>query len=216
MILLKFPPVLSRRPQFRPAFAAAAMLAALLAAGCAPAPTRPVAAADEGAQQAREGLLARQPDWGFRGRVALSQGGNGGNGGNAVIRWRQQGPDFDIELSAPVTAQSFRLHSQAGRISLEGLPGGTREGSDAETLLLEATGWRIPVAAMSAWARGARAPGSTAELGVDAQARPALLQQDGWTIEYRAWFEGAPPLPHKVVARQGEASVRLVVDAWEP
>ena len=40
--------------------------------------------------------------------------------------------------------------------------------------------------------------------------------QDGWTIEYRAWFEGAPPLPQKVFARQGEASVRLVVDAWEP
>jgi outer membrane lipoprotein LolB len=52
-------------------------------------------------------------------------------------------------------------------------------------------------------------------LGVDALSRPARLQQSGWTIEYRAWFDGEPPLPQKVYARQGEASVRLVVDAWE-
>jgi outer membrane lipoprotein LolB len=101
-------------------------------------------------------------------------------------------------------------------VTLEGLEGGARTGTDAEALLQEATGWRIPVGAMAAWARGARASGTASELGVDALARPALLQQDGWTIEYRAWFEGAPPLPQKVFARQGEASVRLVVDAWGP
>ena len=213
MISLKFPSIPSGPPQIRPAVGALAIATMLLAAGCAPAPTRPVAAADEGAQQAREALLARQPEWGFRGRVALSQGSNGGNAG---IHWRQRGADFDIELTAPITAQSWRLHSRGGQVSLEGLEGGARNGNDAEAMLLEATGWRIPVKAMSAWARGARAPGSTAELGVDPEARPALLQQDGWTIEYRAWFEGAPPLPQKVFARQGEASVRLVVEAWEP
>ena len=213
MISLKFPSILSGPPQIRPAVGALAIATMLLAAGCAPAPTRPVAAADEGAQQAREALLAKEPDWGFRGRVALSQGSNGGNAG---IHWRQQGADFDIELTAPITARSWRLQSRGGHVSLEGLEDGARKGDDAEAMLLEATGWRIPVKAMSAWARGARAPGSTAELGVDPEARPALLQQDGWTIEYRAWFEGAPPLPQKVFARQGEASVRLVVEAWEP
>jgi outer membrane lipoprotein LolB len=213
MISLKFPPVPSRPPQIRAAFGAFAAAAMLLVSGCAPAPTRPVAAADEAAQQAREALLARQPDWGFRGRIALRQASNGGNAG---IRWRQRGADFDIELSAPITAQSWRLHSRAGQVTLEGLEGGARTGTDAEALLQEATGWRIPVGAMAAWARGARASGTASELGVDALARPALLQQDGWTIEYRAWFEGAPPLPQKVFARQGEASVRLVVDAWEP
>ena len=39
--------------------------------------------------------------------------------------------------------------------------------------------------------------------------------QDGWTIEYRGWFAGDPPLPQKVFARQGEAGVRLVVEEWD-
>lgn len=189
------------------------MALSLLAAGCAPAPVRPQIAADEGTQQAREAALARTPDWGFRGRVAVSAGSNGGSAG---IHWRQHGADFDIELTAPITAQSWHLRAQAGRVTLEGLQGGTREGVDAEALLLEATGWRMPVASMAAWARGARAAGLPAELSVDAQGRPALLQQAGWNIEYRAWLGGEPPLPQKVFAKQGDASVRLVVDAWEP
>lgn len=186
-----------------------AMLALL--AGCVSAPSRPPLLADTGAQSVREAALAAQPDWGFRGRVALSQGGNGGNAG---IRWRQHGSDFEIELSAPVTRQSWRLRSEAGRMSLEGLEGGRREGGDAEALLLEATGWRIPVTALSAWARGARGPGPS-ELGMDPAGRPAQLAQDGWTIEYLDWFAGTPPLPRKLYARKADASVRLVVEEWE-
>lgn len=190
----------------------AAALALLALAACAPVSPRPAAVADEAAQQAREAALAAQPDWAFRGRVAISQGEQGGNAG---IRWRQHGADFDIELNAPVTRQSWRLASRGGQVTLAGLEGGERHGPDAEALLLEATGWRIPVAAMAAWARGARGPGSAAELASDAAGRPATLVQDGWKVEYRGWFPGQPPLPQKVFARQGEAGVRLVVEAWE-
>ena len=98
---------------------------------------------------------------------------------------------------------------------LEGLEGGTREGDDAEALLLEATGWRIPVTAMAAWARGARAPGARRARQSTRRAGRRDSAQQGWTIEYRGWFAGEPPLPQKVFARQGEASVRLVVDAWD-
>src|SRR5688572_17646812 len=159
----------SPSPSFHGLLAPLALLASLLAAGCAPAPPRAHGGADEAAQSAREALLAQRPEWAFRGRVALSQGGNGGNAG---IHWRQRGADFEIELSAPITRQSWRLHSQGARVVLEGMAGGPREGTDAEALLLEATGWRIPVAAMAAWARGVRAPG-VAEFASDPQARPA-------------------------------------------
>lgn len=186
--------------------------ALVLLAGCAATPPRPAPVVDANAQAAREATLAARPDWGFRGRVALSQDGNGGNAG---IRWRQRGADYEIELSAPITRQSWRLVSKGGVVALEGLDGGRREGRDAEAMLLEATGWRIPVLAMAAWARGARGAGA-ADLVPDAQGRPASLQQDGWLVEYRGWFESAPPLPKRLFARQGGASVRLVVEAWDP
>lgn len=202
------------RPRCRARAIPARLVAALLVlgalAGCAQAPPRPAAAADEQAQAAREQALSAVPDWSFRGRIAVS---HGGDGGSARIEWTQRGADYDIRLSAPVTRQSWRLRSAAGTARLEGLPDGPREGADAEALLREATGWRLPVEALAAWARGLRAPGE-ARLESDPGGRPAVLQQRDWTVEYRGWTADAPALPTRVFARTGDASVRLVVEDW--
>jgi outer membrane lipoprotein LolB len=179
-------------------------------AACAPVATRVPAPGDAGAQVARERLLAATVDWSFSGRLAVSQAGEGGS---ARIDWTQHGADFDIRLAAPVTRQSWRLSRHAGRARLEGLEGGPREGADAEVLLREATGWQLPVDSLAAWVRGARAgPGAT--LASDPQARPALIGEQGWTVEYRAWDDGNPALPLRVFARKDAASVRLVIDRW--
>lgn len=188
-------------------------LALLVALGaCAPVPVRngPDAAL-LAAQSAREAALAGQPDWELVGRLAVSAGADGGSG---RIQWRQRGGDFEISLAAPVTRRSWRLVSQDGLARLEGLDGGTLEGADARRLLAEATGWDIPVEALSAWARGARAPGG-ARIEFDADGLPALIEQQGWTVEYRDWLPGDDPLPRRVFASRDGASVRLVVEAWE-
>lgn len=214
MISSKFPASrrLARRP--RHAIAGWASLALCLAlAACAPAPVRPVAgpaAGDEAAQSRREASLAAQRDWSFSGKIAVSQAGDGGS---ARIDWTQRGGDFDIRLAAPVTRQGWRLSRTGATARLEGLPGGPREGADAEALLLDATGWRLPVDRLAAWVRGARAPG-TAEFESDPAGRPSLIRQDGWTVEYRAWDAADPARPLRVFADRDTARVRLVVDRW--
>ena len=189
----------------------ATTLVVLLLVACAPVSQRPLVVGDEATQEAREVELARYSTWSFTGRLAVSEGNNGGN---ARIEWRQNGPDFDIQLSTPITRQSWRLRQLAGKASLEGLHGGVREGTDGEALLLDATGWRIPLTAMATWIRGARAPGPS-DLSFDDHGLPATIKQDGWAVEYRGWFAQTPALPEKVFARQGEASVRLVVEHWD-
>ena len=193
----------------KPLRAAAALMICVLTA-CAPIAPRPMTAGNETAQSAREAELLRDPDWSFVGRLAVSQGSNGGS---ARVQWRQRGADFDIRLSAPITGQSWRLRRMAGAATLEGMEGGTRKGNDAEALLFEATGWRIPLTAMTAWVRGVRALGP-AELSFDPQGLPAAISQGGWAVEYRGWFAQSPPLPAKVFARKADASVRLVVESW--
>lgn len=188
------------------------MLLALVLGACAPVAERPSVVGSEAMQSAREAELSGDPTWAFSGRLAVSQGSNGGSG---RIDWRQDGDDFQIQLSAPITRQSWLLKRVGGRVSLEGLDGGIREGSDAEALLQQATGWRIPLGAMAAWVRGVRASGA-AELSYGPQGLPATLLQDGWAVEYRNWGSQSPALPQKLFARQGEASVRLVIESWQP
>jgi outer membrane lipoprotein LolB len=210
---------MSARLRFGTALAVAAALA-----GCAGAPVRappPVALAPAAreaamaAQAAREAALARHPDWTLEGRVALASNGRGGSG---RLEWRQHGADFSVELSAPVTRQGWRLSGRDGDAVLEGLDGGPRHGADAAALLREATGWEIPVRALSGWVRGARAGGgSDAELDFSADGRLVRLRQDGWTLDYADWQTqpgGGVELPMRVTATRDTARVRLVVDAW--
>lgn len=186
-------------------------LLALLAAACTTtAPRQDNQANLLAAQSAREADLAGQSEWSMAGRLSVSADGEGGNG---RIEWQQRGQDFEIRLSAPVTRKSWRLMSRDGQATLEGLEGGPRTGSDPEALLLEATGWRIPLAALGDWARGARTRGP-ATVEFNAAGLPWLIAQQGWQVEYREWDGGQPERPRRVFARQGGATVRLVVDAW--
>ena len=192
-----------------------AAVSALVLAACAQAPVR--READDGllkAQAAREAALAAQPDWSLSGRIAISDGHDGGSG---RIDWSQHGSDFDIRLSAPVTRQSWRMVRKDGHVRLEGLEGGTREGDDAQALLQQTLGWIVPVDALASWVRGARAHPATARMQFAQDGSPALLSEQGWSVEYRAWdASGALPLPQKVFATSGDDRVRLSVDRWNP
>ncbi|GAB3099091.1 lipoprotein insertase outer membrane protein LolB [Lysobacter terrae] len=196
-------------------------------AGCA---TRPVAPAlpdltgaartqAEAGQRAREQTLSGYAQWSFSGRIAVSVGSKGGSG---RIDWNQDGAAYEAALSAPVTRQSWRLigdtHHEAAR--LEGLEGGPREGEFAEDLLEEATGWRIPVNQMPDWVRGIAMPlsGAPPQTAYGADGRLRSIEQLGWKVEYQEWMpaQGArPELPRRILARSGQATVRLIVDEWE-
>lgn len=181
-------------------------------AGCVRAPVRTAADAPLlAAQAAREAALADDPDWSFVGRLAVDAKGDGGSG---RIEWHQRGEDYTIRLSAPVTRRSWTLVRTGQDVVLSGLEGGERRGADAEAMLEEATGWRIPLRALAAWARGGRAPGP-AHIEFGQAGLPALIGQHGWQVDYREWDDAQPPRPRRVFASQGEdASVRLVVEAW--
>lgn len=196
------------------------MLAVVMLAGCATRPTRdtpmePAAQARaEAAQVTREQALQRQTDWSLRGRIAVSSADQGGSG---RIEWRQAGAAYVIELSAPVTRQTWRLSGDATGARLEGIAGAPRQGGDPALLLREATGWDIPVEALAFWVRGARAPAAgPARLVFRADQHLARLEQGGWLIDYDQWADGpgAVALPARIEARRDAARVKLLIDGW--
>jgi outer membrane lipoprotein LolB len=188
--------------------------------GCAGQAVRPVApglptAEADARQTTRETALTQHPQWGLEGRVAVSTRGRGGSG---RIDWQQDGPRYTVSLSAPVTRQSWRLSGGEDGARLDGLEGGPRTGPDAVALLRSATGWEIPVDALGAWMRGARAPTrGPAQVDYSADGQLVTLRQDGWTLHYADWQLHAGldvPLPHRLEATRDDARVRLVVDVW--
>jgi outer membrane lipoprotein LolB len=200
---------------------AALLAACVFVAGCAgqavrESPLHAGTGSELQAQATRADVLAAHPRWSLQGRVALS---NGREGGSGRIDWQQDGPRFVVSLSAPITRQSWRLSGDGSSARLEGLEGGPREDSDAERLLRGATGWVIPVAALSSWVRGTAAAGlPQAVLRFGSDGRLARIEQGGWTIDYTGWQLQPGPgveLPQRLVATRDDAKVRLVIDGWQ-
>lgn len=197
--------------------AVVAMLAFALSACVGGAVKRPggetVVPADAAAQrEAARALRVRAgSEWSLTGRIAVS---NAGKGGSGRIEWNQHGERFEVALSAPVTRQSWRLAGGPGEARLEGLEGGPRSGDNAAALLLETTGWDIPVEALGNWLRGLPAEGAAAaKLTPGPDGRPLSIEQGGWTIAYQ--WPASGDLPSRLDARRASARVRLIVDEWQ-
>ena len=190
------------------------LLCLVLLAGCATAPTRPVAPA--ASAEVLDSQRGQVLEWTLAGRIAVS---NGRDGGSGRMDWQQDPSSYLISLSAPVTRQSWRLSGDAARARLEGIKEGPREGADAQSLLREATGWDIPVGALSYWIRGIGAVEhefGPVKVSYGPDNLPVRLEQAGWSVEYAEWqpVPNGPVLPTRLVATQGQAKVRLVMDAW--
>lgn len=194
----------------------------VMLAGCVgtsvrkPLPPAVDAAAAAQAQAARVQWLDAHRDWSLQGRVAIRRADKGGSG---RLDWTQRGDWFEVSLSAPVTRQSWHLTGDAFGVVLEGLDGGARRGPDAGQLLLQATGWEIPVQALAFWVRGQAAPGlATEAVEYGADGRLSALRQGGWRITYSDWQPAAgegPAMPARIEAERGDSRVRLIVDQWQ-
>lgn len=185
----------------------------LLLVACMPAVRLKADAGLLDAQRIREQALAGADHWALQGRLGVSDGQDGGSGN---FSWTQDGDHYVFVLRAPITGKSFRLSGGPAGALLEGLDGGPLRGPDAQVLMHQALGWEVPLRDLRAWILGLRADGGPAELSFGANRLPALLKQDGWSVDYRAWDEShQPPLPMKVYAAKPPYKVRLSIDSWQ-
>ena len=189
-----------------------ALACALLAlAACAPLRVHETPQALAG-QQAREAQLAAQTHWSLVAHIGVS---NGQDGGSGELTWTQDGDSYRFSVRAPVTGKTWTLSGDAAHAALAGVDPQPDVGTDPQRLLHDRLGWDVPLADLDAWIRGLRAPQSRAQVQYDDRNLPAVIEQDGWKVEYRDWFtDRNPPLPRKVFASKGQARVRVAIEQW--
>lgn len=198
----------SRAPRAR---FVATLFGIVLLAGCAAPRVKPDAEL-LARQSERERALAAQRDWQLAGRLGVS---NGHDGGSGSLEWKQDGDTFRFSVHAPVTGKTWVLSGDAHRVVLDGLRDRPIEGGDAAALLERELGWHVPVAQLTEWVRGARAHGD-ARIEFRSDGLPAVIEQDGWKIEYPDYDRAlSPPLPRKIFASRGDYRVRLSVSQWQ-
>ena len=152
--------------------------------------------------------------------------------GAGRIQWSFQGDLLDnLRLNDAIDQERVRLIGPIGTGSLELLTADNRaslisgnqqsNGVDAESLLFNIVGWRLPVSEMRFWLFGMPSPNVSGRFWLNEQGQLQTLQQSEWEVQFDR-FEIDPvlqqALPKKITAihRGNQAKVKLVIKRFEP
>lgn len=131
-----------------------------------------------------------------------------------------RGTRQSIDLSTPVGTTVARIEIEPGRATATGPQLQTASGPDADMLVEDLIGWRLPVAGLADWIEGRPSPSRPSSAQRDGD-RISEIEQDGWTIRYPE-YSGVTQRPRRLLlerAPDGTApavSVRLIVDEPAP
>jgi outer membrane lipoprotein LolB len=135
----------------------------------------------------------------------------------ANFRWRHDSAGDEIDLASPLGQTLARLSGTAGAVELRLADGRVATATDWTALTSRSLAWALPVDGLAFWIQGVPRPGADFAAEPAADAAPALLRQDGWTIVYQPFEPDASgtPRPVRMALSYPDVEVRLVVDAWQ-
>jgi outer membrane lipoprotein LolB len=157
-------------------------------------------------------LPATDVDFELSGRIAVTYGDEAASGN---LAWRHGALEDELLLSSPLGQGLARIVRAAGEFTLTLQDGREFRAADAESLTEQALGFRLPLAGLADWVRGrpARgpAPGPTL-VRLDAEGRPARIEQDGWQIDY---LQYAGERPSRLRLSYPGVEMRLAISDWK-
>lgn len=191
------------------------LLLAVILAGCVHRPSQ----LPMGNWNERQARLANFDDWQVTGKLGVRLPKDSGS---ANLRWQQIRQDYTLDLSGPLGSGRTIIQGRPGQVSMQqaGEPDVTAE--TPEALLLQRTGWQIPVTQLAYWVRALPNPKQPITHWEKNDAKQLiLLEQDGWQIHYSQYelIRSATGeeilLPKRVVANYDSARLTFVIREWQ-
>jgi outer membrane lipoprotein LolB len=167
--------------------------------------------------QTHRASVARYTDWALSARIAVSTEEDAWSG---QLNWHQAPQSYQIFFNAPFGQGAVQLAGDSRGVEMRAADGQVFTAPDAESLLYEQLGWRLPLAGLRYWVVGLPVPQADSApapvLALDEAGRLASIKQAHWRISYPGYRQvGGVALPQKVFLENTELSVRLVIDRWQ-
>lgn len=147
--------------------------------------------------------------WDISGKIGITTPNESVAG---FIQWQQDGNDFDIFVSGPLSVGSTHIQGNAASISLT-REGKTVEGINPQQLIYDELGWFFPIENLAFWLKGKAAPYSPAKKHFTDNKRLRSLQQDTWQVEYLR-YDDYHQLPQRIRISQGQWKFLIVIKHW--
>ena len=188
------------------------LLCTLFIAGCtSTSKLTPVSNTDVVWQDHQHSIAALK-QWRLKGRISIQ---NDHESWFLKVDWQQQPDAYAVLLSGPFSGM-VRLSGSKDSVELSD---GEQSyyAPDAELLLLEHTGIRMPVNGLRYWLLGIPQPGKMVkDLKLDVAGRMSSLHQDQWQVSVDRYQQyNGKTLPAKLIIKNHHLKVRLIVDQWQ-
>lgn len=150
--------------------------------------------------------------WNLSGAMAAR---NQTKGWSASLNWTQHGSNqYQIRLSGPLGGGAAMIEKQGSLITYTDGPKKV-SGHQADKLLQEQTGVRLPIQNLYYWIRGLPAPGPIQSEQKDETLHTLSLTQNGYTIHYINYVTiNHVDLPTKLVLQGHGVTVKLIIKRW--
>jgi len=160
--------------------------------------------------------LQQLAHWQAVGRIAFKSRSGGEQG---RLRWTQAGAVARIRLSGPFGAGAVEILWEPEALTVTDKRGSVTHavtGPDAaERFIAAQLGWSFPAGSVRYWMLGVPDPRFDSTEQRDADGRLTGLQQQGWSLSFEGFaVQETYRLPRKLVMRNGDLRVRLVIDDW--
>lgn len=199
-------------------FVLSLLLTAFILTGCRTPQPPPLVLdtpdARDAAWQQQQKTLASLTQWQTAGKIGIK---HQNKGQSARWSWQHQDPHLDtITLSGPLNQGTVILVRDANKTTLTNAKGQIHHSHDTHKLLLEATGWSLPVNSLYYWVRGLPDPSLVNHVKINDYGALAVLDQGTWHIEYPDYqFTAGYWLPRKISIHREETEITLILNTWE-
>lgn len=150
--------------------------------------------------------------WEISGAIAAR---NKKKGWTASLNWTQHGADqYQIRLFGPLGGGTVVIEKNEGVVTYVDGPKKVTS-HNADELLQQQTGIRLPVHDLYYWVRGMPAPGGTQSSRYDQNANLESLAQAGYSIHYTNYTSvNNINLPSKIELQGHGVVIKLIIKRW--
>lgn len=189
-------------------------LASLLTSCAELAPSQEMAMPTIGARVCHERIT-------LSGRFSISYRKDGRDeSAHGSFTWVQNGDDTKLSLMSPL-GQILATIAVSNEFASLSLPGQSpRIAPDVDALAASSLGWPLPVSGLRHWLFGCALDGEGQRIALAPKA--VVDTAEGWRIAYPVWEAGDAPHPRRIdikrtgETKEGEISMRIVIDTWQP
>ncbi|MEE8429240.1 MAG: lipoprotein insertase outer membrane protein LolB [Gammaproteobacteria bacterium] len=158
-------------------------------------------------------LLEPWHSWQFSGRISIRTEANGWFAG---LRWLQSGDRYQLYIQGPFGQGAVEVVGDGEYVRLRAGDGRIYVDRDAESLIYQVLGVKVPVAGLRYWVHGLSDPGQPEQSRWNREGVRSELRQAGWIIHYQKYVSVADRrLPTKIRMENKELQIRLQIDNWQ-